>query len=62
VKKWGLEGVKESGLSQALAKQSLIRADLAEARLTVPAFLHTFLYRTAAHGRDLKNPPGVTDG
>ena len=33
-----LEGVKKSGLSQAPAKDSLIPKNLAEARLTVPAF------------------------
>ena len=39
-----LEGVKKSGLSQALVKRALIRKDLGDARLTVPAFFHTFLY------------------
>ena len=34
--------VKKSGLSQALAKRSLIRKDLGDARLTVPAFFHSF--------------------
>ena len=37
-----LEAVKKSGLSQALAKCSLIRKDLGDARLTVPAFFHSF--------------------
>ncbi len=36
------EGVKKSGLSQALVKRGLIRKDLGDARLTVPAFFHTF--------------------
>ena len=31
----GLEAAKKSGLSQALAKHSLIREDLGDARLTV---------------------------
>ena len=38
----GLEAAKKSGLSQALAKRSLIREDLGDARLTVPAFFHSF--------------------
>jgi hypothetical protein len=37
------EDVTKSGLSQALAKHSLTRKDLGDARLTVPAFLHSFL-------------------
>jgi len=36
------EGVKKSGLSQALAKHALTPKNLMEARLTVPAFFHTF--------------------
>lgn len=39
----GREAVKKSGLSQALAKGVLIRKDLGEARLTVPACFHSFL-------------------
>ena len=36
------EGAKKSGLSQARANPLLIRGDSPQARLTVPAFFHTF--------------------
>ncbi len=36
--------MKKLGLSQALAKRSLIRNLLGDARRTAPAFLHSFLY------------------
>ena len=36
------EAVKKSGLSQAPAKRSLLRKDLDDARLTAPAFFHSF--------------------
>ena len=39
----GQEGVKNSGLSQAPVEHLLIRKDLPRARLTVPAFFHSFL-------------------
>ena len=36
------ETVKKSGLSQALAKRSLVRKDLGDVQLTAPAFFHGF--------------------
>ncbi len=36
------EAVKKSGLPQALAKRALIRKDLGDARLAVPALFHSF--------------------
>ena len=39
---WPRGSVKKFGLSQALAKRSLVLKDFGNARLTVPAFFHSF--------------------
>ena len=50
--------MKKSGLSQALAKRSLMRKDVHDARLTVPAFFHSFQVQNAPSAK--KIIPGIS--